>query len=75
MPRSITPSARRWRRLKRVCLVLSVALLLVACFQFFGLTVSSDGTHEWIAGRSDASPMIVPLVLFLAGLAGVALTL
>jgi Na+/proline symporter len=69
-------SRRLVRLLRRVGLVLSVALIAVAVFMFATTTVSvpslNDTGNELINGQQNTSSLLLPLALFAAGIAGLA---
>ena len=78
---TIAPHAARRRKLRsllrKIGVLISAALILWAIALSFGVDVSTlvgrDGVqHEQINGRDDASGLLLPLGLFLVGIAGLA---
>lgn len=74
-------SRRRWRTLlRKIGVLLSVALILWAIALSFGVDVTTligrDGVqHEQINGRDDSSGLLLPLGLFIVGIAGLSASL
>ena len=59
-------------RVRRALIVVCAVLVLLALQSFFSLQISEthNGTAELINGQADTSALIAPLVLFIAGGAG-----
>jgi len=76
----IVPSRnhRRWHALlRKIGVLLSAALIVWAVALSFGVDVTTlfgrDGVrHEQINGRDDSSGLLLPLGLFIVGIAGLA---
>jgi H+/Cl- antiporter ClcA len=66
---------RRRRRWRRLGLLAAVGLIAASVVLFNGITVSSDGTHEWLNGSQDTQSLLLPLLLFLLGMIALALCL
>jgi H+/Cl- antiporter ClcA len=75
VPHGAEDRRRRARRLRRLGLLAAVGLIAAAVILFSGITVSSDGTHEWLNGRQDTQSLLLPLLLFLLGMIALALCL
>jgi hypothetical protein len=56
-------------KLRRWVIIIGVALLITGIVMFLGISVSSDGSREFIDGRNDTRSMLAPLAVFAAGIA------
>ncbi len=59
----------RWRRVGALC---AVALMASALYLFLGVGVTTNGSQEWIGGRSDTHDLLLPMALFILGMLGLA---
>jgi hypothetical protein len=75
VPYGAEGNRRRANRLRRLGLLAAVGLIAAAVILFNGITVSGDGSHEWLNGRQDTQSLLLPLVLFLLGMITLALCL
>lgn len=67
------------RRLRRIGVLVSAALIAIAALLFFaarvGEKVSHSGTQELINGQAGTGSLLLPLGLFVAGIIGLAICL
>ncbi|HEY8286605.1 MAG TPA: hypothetical protein VIJ28_19625 [Chloroflexota bacterium] len=59
----------RWRRYGTVA---AVAVIAVAVYLLPGVAVTNHGAQELIGGRDDTRSLLLPLGLFILGMAGLA---
>jgi len=58
---------RHIRRLRRICALVGVVLLLAAIAMFLSTSVTYDGHVEKIDGQHDTSGLLLPAGLFVLG--------
>jgi len=63
------------RTLRRLGLLLSIAVIVWAVALFFGMGVEYNHGQESLNGQSTSASLLAPLALFLSGIAGLAVTL
>jgi hypothetical protein len=68
-------SRRRRGRLRKIFILLSASVIVVAVMMFLGMDVTSAPGRETIGGRDDTQPLLLPMALFIAGMIGLAVCL
>ncbi|HXT37994.1 MAG TPA: hypothetical protein VN837_20655 [Chloroflexota bacterium] len=63
---------RRRQRWRRVGVIVSVAGIAAAVYLLPGVEVTQHGAGELVGGRNDTRDLLLPLSLFIMGMAGLA---